>query len=220
MTPSFPDAGPPVGFDLDMTLVDSSAAMTVALNAVARRLGVDIDVESCVRSIGAPLRDQLARWIPPERMEEAMTVLAEAFVNEGVLKVRPLPGAKAVLSRIRGGGGRVLVVTTRRERVARLCLRRAGLTVDGVSGGLDPAGKADVLRDSGAGWYIGDHPLDMAAAVTAGIPGIGVTTGFHSGDELTAAGATVVLPDLAAATAGTATATAAGDSGQSWPWER
>ena len=209
MPPSPPDSGPAVGFDLDMTLVDSSAAMTVALSAVARELEADIDVESCVRSIGAPLREQLSRWIPAERMDEAMAVLAEAFVREGVLKVRPLPGAKAVLSRIRGDGGRALVVTTRRERVARLCLRRAGLTVDRVVGGLDPAEKAGVLRGSGAGWYVGDHPLDMAAAVAAGIPGIGVVTGFHSGEELAAAGASVVLPDL----------TATHPAGN-WPWEQ
>lgn len=215
------DTAPTVGFDLDMTLVDTSAAMAVALRAVARELQVDIDVEACVRASGEPLREHLVRWVPAERMPEAMTVLAEAFVREGVLKARALPGARALLSRIRKGGGRVVVVTTRRERIAQVCLRRAGLSADAVVGGLDPAEKAEALRGSGAGWYVGDHPLDMAAAVSAGIPGIGVATGFHTEDALSAAGATFVLPNLAtdAAEAGGA-ASAAANPAPAWPWEQ
>jgi len=44
--------------------------------------------------------------------------------------------------------------------------------------------------------YVGDHVADMVAARTAAIPGLGVTTGPCSADELWAAGASEVLGDL------------------------
>jgi phosphoglycolate phosphatase-like HAD superfamily hydrolase len=43
---------------------------------------------------------------------------------------------------------------------------------------------------------VGDTPLDVAAALAAGARAVGVATGSYSPDQLTAAGAHVVLPDL------------------------
>jgi phosphoglycolate phosphatase len=44
--------------------------------------------------------------------------------------------------------------------------------------------------------YVGDHPGDMLAAAGAGVPGVAVTSGSSTADELMAAGATVVLESL------------------------
>jgi phosphoglycolate phosphatase len=52
------------------------------------------------------------------------------------------------------------------------------------------------LVEHGVRWYVGDHVADMVAARTAGVPGIGVTTGPCPAEELRAAGAAVVIPDL------------------------
>jgi phosphoglycolate phosphatase len=54
--------------------------------------------------------------------------------------------------------------------------------------GADFSGPATVL--------IGDTPLDVEAALTTGARAVGVATGRFSVDELAAAGAHVVLPDL------------------------
>lgn len=55
----------------------------------------------------------------------------------------------------------------------------------------------------GAGWstdsivIVGDTPHDMAAAEAHGLRAVGVATGLHTAEDLHAAGAHVVLPDLA-----------------------
>lgn len=54
--------------------------------------------------------------------------------------------------------------------------------------GEDFAGQATVL--------IGDTPLDVEAALATGARAVAVATGFFSADELAAAGAHAVLPDL------------------------
>jgi len=58
----------------------------------------------------------------------------------------------------------------------------------GSAYGADFSGPATVL--------VGDTPLDVAAALAAGARAVGVATGSYSPDQLTAAGAHVVLPDL------------------------
>jgi phosphoglycolate phosphatase len=93
-------------------------------------------------------------------------------------------------------GGRVIVVTSKLGRLAWLHLEHLKLPVDEVAGELFAAGKAAALTAAGAGLYVGDHEADMVAARTAGVPGVGVTTGPCSAAELTTAGATVVLADL------------------------
>jgi phosphoglycolate phosphatase-like HAD superfamily hydrolase len=189
--------GRSVGFDLDMTLLDTSTATAVALGAVNRRLGTRIDVDACVRAMGAPPREQLARWVPADRLDAALRALANAFLTEGLPAVRVLTGALTLLRGLSRGGGRAVVVTTRRTRIAVACLRRCGLPVAEVAGGLSAEGKANALREHRVDCYVGDHPLDMLAAVRAGVPGIGVTTGFHDAAQLSAAGAVAVVAGLA-----------------------
>jgi phosphoglycolate phosphatase len=50
--------------------------------------------------------------------------------------------------------------------------------------------------DGAASIVVGDTPLDVAAALTAGARAVGVATGPFSAAELRSAGADVVLPDL------------------------
>jgi phosphoglycolate phosphatase len=107
-----------------------------------------------------------------------------------------MPGAREALDAVRGLGGRVLVVTAKMGRLARLHLDHLGLTVDEVAGDLFAEEKATALRAHGATHYVGDHVADMVAAGAAGVPGIGVATGPCSAGELHDAGAAVVLGDL------------------------
>jgi phosphoglycolate phosphatase len=184
-----------IGFDLDMTLVDTSAATAHALEVVNSHLGTAIDVAACVAALGPPLRGELARWVPAARLDQAMRVFAVAF-GRAVGLVRPLPGALALLELVRDGGGRSVVITGRRPRSAAACLSVSGLHVSVLVGSLDGVGKTAALRSHRVDAYVGDHPLDMASAVAAAVPGIGVLTGFHSADDLTRAGARMVLADL------------------------
>jgi phosphoglycolate phosphatase len=107
-----------------------------------------------------------------------------------------LPGAVAAVAAVRHRGGRVVVVTSKLGRLARLHLDHLGLPVDEVVGELFAEQKAVALVDHGVQVYVGDHVADMVAARAAGVPGVGVATGACSADELRLAGAVEVLDDL------------------------
>ncbi|MBQ1072684.1 HAD family hydrolase [Micromonospora sp. C31] len=185
-----------VGFDLDMTLVDSRPGIADTFRALTARTGVHVDAEAAVARLGPPLRTEIAYWFPPEQVDEAVRTYRELYPAYAITPTVPLPGAAAALDAVRGRGGRVLVVTAKLGRLARLHLDHLGLTVDEVAGDLFAAEKAVALRRHGATHYVGDHVADMVAAAAAGVPGIAVATGPCAADELRAAGAEVVLDDL------------------------
>ncbi|MEU6020937.1 HAD hydrolase-like protein [Micromonospora sp. NPDC047134] len=185
-----------VGFDLDMTLLDTRPGIAAAYRALTERTGVRVDAEAAVSRLGPPLRTEIARWFPPEQVDEAVRIYRELYPAYAITPTVPLPGARAALDAVRRRGGRVVVVTSKLGRLAKLHLDHLGLAVDELAGDLFAEEKATALRAHGATYYVGDHVADMVAAEAAGVPGIAVTTGPCSADELRAAGAAVVLADL------------------------
>ncbi|MCX4387082.1 haloacid dehalogenase-like hydrolase [Micromonospora peucetia] len=185
-----------VGFDLDMTLVDSRPGIADTFRALTARTGVPVDADAAVARLGPPLRTEIARWFPPEQIDAAVRTYRELYPAYAITPTVPLPGALAAIDAVRGHGGRVLVVTAKLGRLARLHLDHLGLVVDEVAGDLFAEQKATALRRHGATHYVGDHVADMVAAGVAGVPGIAVATGPCTADELRAAGAEVVLDDL------------------------
>ncbi|MEV2236670.1 HAD family hydrolase [Micromonospora sp. NPDC049891] len=185
-----------VGFDLDMTLVDSRPGIAATYRALTERTGVPVDADAAVSRLGPPLRTEIARWFPPDQVEAAVAVYRELYPAYAITPTVPLPGAVAALAAVRDRGGRVLVVTSKIGRLARLHLDHLGLAVDELAGDLFAEEKATALRAHGATHYVGDHVADMVAAGAAGVPGIAVATGPCTADELRAAGAAVVLADL------------------------
>ena len=185
-----------VGFDLYMTLVDSRPGIAAAFRALTARTGVHVDGELAVSRLGPPLRTELAHWFPPERVEEAVTLYRELYPAYAITPTVPMPGAEAALRAVQARGGRTMVVTAKMGRLAKLHLDHLGLPVDELAGDVFAEQKAVALREHGATLYVGDHVADMAAARAAGIPGVAVATGPCSADELTEAGAYLVLDDL------------------------
>ncbi|WP_439427970.1 HAD family hydrolase [Micromonospora sp. LA-10] len=185
-----------VGFDLDMTLVDSRPGIAAAYRALTERTGVPVDADLAVSRLGPPLRTELAHWFPPERVEEAVTLYRELYPAYAITPTVPMPGAEAALRAVRERGGRVMLVTSKIGRLAKLHLDHLGLPVDELAGDVFAEQKSVALREHGATLYVGDHVADMAAARAAGIPGVAVATGPCSAAELTEAGAYLVLDDL------------------------
>ncbi|MEV4844309.1 HAD hydrolase-like protein [Micromonospora matsumotoense] len=185
-----------VGFDLDMTLIDSRPGIAAAYRALTARTGVPVDAELAVSRLGPPLRTELAHWFPAERVEEAVTLYRELYPAYAITPSVPMPGAREAVDAVHAHGGRVMVVTSKIGRLARLHLDHLGLAVDELAGDLFAEEKATSLREHGAALYVGDHVADMVAAGAAGIPGVAVATGPCPADDLRAAGAQVVLDDL------------------------
>jgi len=188
--------GPAVGFDLDMTLIDSRPGIHAAYRALTAKTGVFVDADLAVTRLGPPLRAELAEWFPPEELEDAVTTYRALYPAYAIAPSVPTPGAREALAAVRELGLRVIVVTSKLARLARLHLEHLGMAVDEVAGDLFAEGKAAALTAHDVRWYVGDHVADMVAARTAGVPGVGVATGPCPAEELTTAGATYVLPDL------------------------
>ncbi|MFI5494395.1 HAD family hydrolase [Actinoplanes sp. NPDC051859] len=185
-----------VGFDLDMTLIDSRPGIHAAYRALTELTGVHVDADLAVTRLGPPLRTELRQWFPEADVEEAVATYRGLYPDYAIKPTVGMPGAVAALAGVRKHGFRVVVVTSKLGRLAALHLAHLGLDYDELAGDLFAEGKAAALTEHGVRWYVGDHTADMIAAATAGIPGIGVTTGPCSAAELIDAGAAHVLPDL------------------------
>lgn len=185
-----------VGFDLDMTLVDTRPGIAAAFRELSARTGVPVDADLVVTRLGPPLRHEIRHWFPPSEVESAVTAYRALYPSYAIEPSVLLPGARAAVEAVRARGARVVVVTSKLGRLARLHLEHLKLDVDEVAGDLFAEGKAAALTAYGAVLYVGDHVADMVAARTAGVPGVGVTTGPCDADELREAGASLVLRDL------------------------
>ncbi len=186
-----------VGFDLDMTLIDSRPGILASLRALSAETGVFIDAELVLTRLGPKLEDELAEWFPvgdvPAMAERYRQHYFHHCVGGGTLC---MAGARASIDAVRARAGRVVAVTAKSERLSRRCLEEVGLVVDGVVGHVHGDEKRDALRACGAAIYVGDTIADVRAGIDAGIIGIGVATGMHSAPQLTEAGASVVFESL------------------------
>ncbi|MFF4834829.1 HAD family hydrolase [Streptomyces sp. NPDC001315] len=185
-----------VGFDLDMTLIDSRPGIHACYTALAERTGTYIDADLAVTRLGPPLAEELINWFPAEEVPAVADLYRGMYPAIAVTATPALPGAREAVEAVRAAGGRAIVVTAKYEANARLHLEHLGIDADAVIGGLWAEQKAEALREHGAGVYVGDHVGDVRGARTAGTLSVAVVTGPCSTEELREAGADVVLPDL------------------------
>jgi uncharacterized protein len=185
-----------VGFDLDMTLVDSRAGIVATVRAVLDELGVDNTEEQVWQGIGTPLEQMLGPFVPADAVPGAVRRYRELYPTTGLQGIELLPGATEAFAAVRRLHGRVAVVSTKVESAVRLVLQAVGLEADVVSGGLFADGKGLALTEHGVSVYVGDHVGDVAGARAAGSASVAVATGPQDAQTLAAAGADVVLPSL------------------------
>ncbi|MGW2252284.1 HAD family hydrolase [Kitasatospora sp. NPDC001660] len=197
-TPATPQHATPltVGFDLDMTLLDTRPGIRATYLALSAETGTPIDADLVVTRLGPPLLDEIRNWFPEGEVERAATRYRELYKELAFGPTVPLPGAHAAVDAVRAHGGRVAVITGKYEPNARLHLEHAELHADALIGDLWAETKGDALREQGATVYVGDHLGDIVGARRADAVAVGVATGPYSAEELREAGADVVLADL------------------------
>jgi len=185
-----------VGFDLDMTLIDTAPGFGSVLTVLGDELGVAFPVEEMTAALGPPLDHMLAPYLPADQVAAAGDRFRALYPHHAITSVPLLPGAVEAIAAVRERGGRVVVVTGKYAPNARLHLDHLGLEVDALEGWVWGAGKADALRREGASVYVGDHVHDVEGALAAGIVSVSVLSGGCSRADLVAAGTHAVLDRL------------------------
>ncbi len=186
-----------VGFDLDMTLIDPRAGMIEVFDILAAETGIPLDGPAFVSRLGPPLEHELARYhLDDATVRHLVRRYRELTPTVTVPRTVALPGAVDAVRSVTERGGRVVVVTAKLAANAVAHLDALGIEVATTVGEVWSAGKAPALRELGAEVYVGDHIGDVTAARAADAMAVAVATGPIPADDLAAAGADVVLPDL------------------------
>jgi phosphoglycolate phosphatase len=186
----------PVGFDLDMTLIDSRPAIMASFAELARETATPIDPAAVDGRLGIKLEEEVTYWFPPDQQAAAVECYRRHYVRLAPQLTTLLPGAREALAAVRAAGERAVIITAKHPVSVEPSLRAVGLAVDEVFTHVHGPEKAAVLTQIGAAVYVGDTPADMAAATRAGVVAVGVPTGSFGPAELTRAGAAVVLDSL------------------------
>ena len=191
---------PVIGFDLDMTLVDSADAIVHCVDHACRQQGVTMDEDRVRQSIGLPLEIVFAELLPDVPYAVALEDYRARYLSHGLAMHEVLPAAREVLEAVTSDGWRVVVVSAKKDTHVLKVLERMELDsfVDLVIGERFGDEKGASLLEQGAEVYVGDHPGDVLGARVAGAAAVAVATGPSSAESLREAGADVVLDDLTA----------------------
>jgi HAD superfamily hydrolase (TIGR01549 family) len=206
---------PAILFDLDGTLVDSVYQHVLAWREALEHAGIQLSVWRIHRRIGMSgglfvnaLLRETGHPVSSEEASEIRRWHAEAYARL-VGQVRPLPGAREILSYLSEVGVPWAIATSGRQESARPALETLGLdpavpvvTRDEVSHAKpDPdlfVAAAERLRvPIEESVVVGDSVWDLLAARRARALGVGLLSGGYGLEELERAGAYRVYHDPA-----------------------
>ncbi len=186
-----------VGFDLDMTLIDTRPGFSACLEVLAAEEDLDLDIPALVSRLGPPLDLMLAPYADAPRIPGLVARFRALYPEIAVPPTPAFDGAHDALAAVRRRGGTTLVVTGKFTPNALLHTDALEFDVDAVVGEVWGTGKAQVLREHRAEAYVGDHVHDVEGARAAGVVSVSVLTGGCTAEELLDAGTDVVLASLA-----------------------
>lgn len=187
-------------FDNDMTIIDSSDAITTGMNALAKDKGLKpVTKDEVKRGIGLPILEAFndlwgksdSSWIDIYRQR-----IAKLELNLIKLYHDTIP----TLTELKSKGLKLAVASNRqnpREVLEKVKLIQYFDDVIGLCDLVAPKPSPEMLNvlmqrlcvNPDETVYVGDSIIDMKTAVSAGVRGIGVTTGNHNSDEIISAGA-------------------------------
>src|SRR3954451_12843081 len=111
-----------VGFDLDMTLIDTAPGFAEVLHALGAELGVEFPVAEMTAKLGPPLDLLLEPYLAPDAIAAAGDRFRALYPDHAITGTPVLPGAHEAIEAVRRHAGRVLVVTGKYPANARLHL--------------------------------------------------------------------------------------------------
>lgn len=163
---------------------------------LSERTGTYVDADLVVTRLGPPLEEEMAYWFPADRIPAMSDLYRELYPSYAITGTLAMPGAREAIGAVQAAGGRAIVVTAKWEPNAKLHMEHLGMEPDAVIGNLWAEQKGEALREHGARVYVGDHTGDVRGARIAEALSVAVPTGPCTAEELSEAGADVVLGDL------------------------
>ncbi|HYO56177.1 HAD family phosphatase [Archangium sp.] len=198
-------------FDLDGTIVDTDPLHFLAWKAVFAEHGRVIDERFYKENISGRFNPEILQVhfpaMGPEEIRRGVEK-KEACFFELATALAPLPGLLDVIAWAKALGVQQAVVTNAPAGNARFLLSALGisgsfcdvvLAEEAKAAKPDPAlyrfALARLQIDPKSAIAFEDSPAGIHAAVTAGIPTIGITS-THGPDQLCAVGAMMAVPDF------------------------
>ncbi|HUY70257.1 MAG TPA: HAD family hydrolase [Candidatus Baltobacteraceae bacterium] len=185
-------------FDLDGTLIDNRDAIVYAYREMLKEFNYNPPkLEWIYTRIGLPL-DATFRIISNNAGEDVINKMIDSFRDHYIRNcdhgVRMLDGAKELLSYLKNNGFKVGLATTKGDAGLQELLRR--MKIDhffdlavGLSKEFRPKPDPSMLLyimdklsvDRSRTLYVGDTPVDVAAARNANVKSVAVATGMDIG---------------------------------------
>lgn len=196
--------------DLDGTIVDAFTTIHRGYVHTLPQFGLPAPtLEQVRRAVGGGLENAMRHFLPEEKIVDAARIHV-AHTDAILLEdVKLMPGALELVRAQHAAGVKLAVFTNKRGEHARKVCAHLGIApfLDAIFGAGDtrwlkpqPEFAAHVLAQLGATaattMLIGDSPFDVQAAHNGGFACWCVTTGTHTADQLRAANAEAVFPDL------------------------
>jgi phosphoglycolate phosphatase len=202
-------------FDLDGTLADTLQDLGNSLNLVLADRQFPTHPLSAIRQfIGHGIHALVVRSLPEEctlNPEEILNAFRKVYSNQLLNTTLPYPGIPSLLQELADRKTPLAVLSNKpdamtRKIVASLFPQFPFVEVlgqrEGVPSKPDPtsalqiASQLQVSPENCA--LIGDTPVDIETAISAGMIHVGVTWGFRSKEDLVQAGAFNVAHDISA----------------------
>jgi phosphoglycolate phosphatase len=199
--------------DLDGTLTDSRPGIFACLRHVLDKLGHESPSDADLQQfIGPPLRDIFAQLLSCERDADcvgvAMAAYHERFAKSGMFENSVYDRVPQALDALKASGARLHLATSKPRVFAQRILEHFGLAsrFEGIYGGeLDGSlcDKSELIAHVLASaqlkphetMMIGDRHHDIVGAFRNHVLPVGVLWGYGSRQELSTAGAKVLLAD-------------------------
>ncbi len=184
-------------FDLDGTLIDSSADLALAVNATRGEAGLPpLSMERVAAYVGdgAPMlvRRALGRGASDAAVREGLEFFLRFYRENMLVHTRLYPGARAALDGWRSSGTTMAVLTNKPVRFSTELIAGLGLAgyFERIYGGNSfetkkphPHGLRTIMRETGFGpagtLMVGDSSVDVLTARNAGVACAGVTYGLR-----------------------------------------
>lgn len=194
-----------VVFDLDGTLINSIADLTVAVNQALVACGYPTHSEQeCSMMVGNGVRKLFERALPEgERTEENVERIRELFIPfydiHNADLSRPYEGICELLAELQTRGIEMAVASNKYHSATQKLIAHYFPNIrfevvlghrEGVPAKPHPQIVDDIIAHTGVLkediLYVGDTSVDMQTAVNAGVDVIGVSWGYRPREELAA----------------------------------